>query len=58
MFKSLDKMVEIYDNTLITIDPFAYTSDLIENGDFKEKNDNRPVFPLVCILNEYSFIYV
>lgn len=47
MFKSLDKMVEICDDKLHTLNPFAYTNS-VNNNDFKEKQmkEDVPAFPV------------
>lgn len=50
MFESLNKMVEIHDDMVYTIDPYAYT-DFVKNEDLEVQNAKiSPIIP-VRILN-------
>lgn len=51
MFESLNKMVEIHDDMLSTIDPFAYTREFDKSYDSVEIKSDLPALPLVCIFN-------
>lgn len=42
MFESLDKMVEIENNELFTLNPFAYTK-CLQNIDYNENYEKNPV---------------
>jgi len=48
MFESLDKMVEIKNNELLTINPFAYIN-ISQDIDHIEDHDNTSVALPVCI---------
>jgi len=54
MFESLDKMVEIENNELFTLDAFAYTK-CLQNVDHNDNYDNNSVAILVCIKMACTF---
>jgi len=54
MFESLDKMVEIENNELFTLDPFAYTK-LIKNKNHIDNYELNSVILPVCIEIVCSF---
>lgn len=55
MFESLNKMVEIRNDTLYTLDPFAYT-DFLKNEYIIENKKSLPVLP-VCITKHFIINY-